>query len=68
MAETTLALKARIAELERLAESYRYAADRLADELISILKPYRDGDPLTTALAIREIAGRHQCGASRELH
>ncbi|MDZ7655587.1 MAG: hypothetical protein U0997_06550 [Sulfurimicrobium sp.] len=61
----------RIRELEMLAESYRCAANRLADELISILAPYRNGDAIATANAIRELAGKHlvmELHGGKELH
>lgn len=52
--------KDRIKELEALAYGYRYTAERLAEELVSILKPYREHDPVACAIAMERIAVRHQ--------
>lgn len=49
----------RIRELEMEVESYRYAAQRLAEELVSILVPYRAKDPVACAAAMERIAAEH---------
>ncbi|MFA7269857.1 MAG: hypothetical protein WC073_10975 [Sterolibacterium sp.] len=59
MSETKLALEARIHELEMEVESYRYAANKLACELVSIIVPYRERDPVRTAAAMEIVTMRH---------
>lgn len=51
--------KTRIHQLEQDLETTQAAADTLAEELISILRPYQAGRAEETALAIRRVAEKH---------
>ena len=51
--------KTRIHQLEQELKTAWTAADTLAEELISILRPYQSGRAAETALAIRRVAEKH---------
>lgn len=49
----------RIRELERELESYRLAAASFADEIVSIVIPFRAGDALGTGRAVQRVSEKH---------
>lgn len=59
MPDQKLIMEARIRELEMEVESYRYAANKIACELVSILVPYRERDPVRTVAAMEIVSMLH---------